>query len=34
MAAWEVEYGSWYRAFLTREEAEQALTKLKEGDTK
>ena len=25
MAVWEVEYGSWHRAFLTREAAEQAL---------
>ena len=25
MAVWEVEYGSWYRAFRTREAAEQAL---------
>lgn len=25
-AVWEIEWGSWYRAFRTREEAEKALT--------
>ena len=28
-AVWEIEWGSWYRAFHTREEAEEALAKMK-----
>ena len=31
MAVWEIEWGSWYRAFRTREEAEEALAKMKGG---
>ena len=31
MAVWEVEYGSWYRAFLTKEAAEQALKEREQG---
>lgn len=30
-AVWEIEWGSWYRAFRTREEAEEALAKMKGG---
>lgn len=30
-AVWEIEWGSWYRAFRTREEAENALAKMKGG---
>jgi hypothetical protein len=30
MAVWEIEWGSWYRAFRTREEAEQALAEMKQ----
>ena len=29
-AVWEIEWGSWYRAFRTREEAEKALAERKE----
>lgn len=32
MAVWEIEWGSWYRAFLTREEAATALAKMKGGE--
>ena len=32
MAVWEIEWGSWYRAFRTREEAEEALAKMKGGN--
>ena len=30
-AVWKIEWGSWYRAFPTREEAEEALAKMKGG---
>lgn len=32
MAVWEIEWGSWYRAFRMREEAEQAIAKMKGGE--
>ena len=31
MAVWEIEWGSWYRAFRTREEAEKALERSENG---